>query len=85
VHPWSGSKPYGSPPGREESVAPAVDNGHKRRFDRGINSDKVFGTHLDFAGQDPPVGVSRDEAIAEIMDVLDSIGDTCPECPPEVS
>ena len=40
---------------------------------------------LDFAGQDPPVGVSRDEAIAEIMDVLDSIGDTCPECPPEVS
>jgi hypothetical protein len=32
VHPWSGSKPYGSSPGREEFVAPAVDNGHKRRF-----------------------------------------------------
>jgi Transposase len=34
AHFWSGSKPYGSPPGREEFVAPAVDN-----------SDKVFGTH----------------------------------------
>jgi hypothetical protein len=40
---------------------------------------------LDIAGQHPPAKVSRDEAIAEIMEVLDSIGDTCPECPPEVS
>jgi hypothetical protein len=39
---------------------------------------------LDFAGQHPPAGVSRNEAIAEIKEVLDSIGDTCPECPPEV-
>jgi hypothetical protein len=38
---------------------------------------------LDIAGQHPPAGVSRDEAIAEIKEVLDSIGDTCPECPPE--
>src|SRR6478736_3731146 len=45
AHFWSGSKPYGSPPGREEFVAPAVDNGHKRRFQRGSNWDKVFGTH----------------------------------------
>src|SRR4029077_8036219 len=45
AHFWSGSKPYGSPPGREEFVAPAVDNGHKRRFHHVINSDKVFGTH----------------------------------------
>src|SRR6516165_10805622 len=45
AHFWSGSKPCGVPPGREEFVAPAVDNGHKRRFRRGINSDKVFGTH----------------------------------------
>jgi hypothetical protein len=37
---------------------------------------------LDIAGQHPPAGVSRDEAIAEIKEVLDSIGDTCPECPP---
>ena len=35
------------------------------------------------AQEDAPPGVSPDEAIAEILDVLDSIGDTCPECPPE--
>jgi hypothetical protein len=40
---------------------------------------------LDIAGQHPPAGVSRGEAIAEIQEVPDSIGDTCPECPPEVS
>jgi hypothetical protein len=34
------------------------------------------------AGDDPPHGVSPDEAIAEIREVLDSIGDACPECPP---
>lgn len=38
---------------------------------------------LDLARQDPPVGVSPDKATAEVKDVLDSIGDTCPECPPE--
>ncbi|MCS3445917.1 MULTISPECIES: hypothetical protein [Bradyrhizobium] len=27
-----------------------------------------------------PQGCSPDEAIAELRDVLDSIGDTCPEC-----
>ena len=32
---------------------------------------------------DPPDGVSPDEAVAEVRAVLDSIGDTCPECPPE--
>jgi hypothetical protein len=37
------------------------------------------------ARQYPPDGVSADEAVAEIRDVLDSIGDTCPECPPEVA
>jgi len=35
------------------------------------------------AQEDAPPGVSPDEAIAEILDVLDSMGDTCPECPPE--
>jgi hypothetical protein len=45
AHFWSGTKSCGGPPGREESVAPAVDNGHKRRFHHGINSDKVFGTY----------------------------------------
>jgi hypothetical protein len=35
---------------------------------------------LDAARRDPPRGVSPEEAVAEIGDVLDSIGDTCPEC-----
>ncbi|MBR0793061.1 hypothetical protein JQ631_28645 [Bradyrhizobium manausense] len=35
------------------------------------------------ARQDPPPGVSPDEAVAEVRQVLDSIGDTCPDCPPE--
>lgn len=38
---------------------------------------------MDLARQHPPAGVSRDEATAEVRDLLDSIGDTCPECPPE--
>jgi hypothetical protein len=28
--------------------------------------------------QDPPSGPSPDEAVAEVRDVLDPIGDTCP-------
>ena len=35
------------------------------------------------ARQDPPPGVSPDEAAAAIQHVLASCGDTCPECPPE--
>ena len=38
---------------------------------------------LTIAREDAPPGVSPDEAVAEILDVLDSIGDTCPECLPE--
>lgn len=38
---------------------------------------------FDIACQDPPPGVSPDEAAAAVRDVLDSIGDTCPECPAE--
>ena len=38
---------------------------------------------LDIARQDPPVGVSGQAAAAAITEVLDSIGDTCPECPAE--
>ena len=33
------------------------------------------------ARQDPPPGVSPDAAADEVREVLDSIGDTCPECP----
>jgi hypothetical protein len=35
------------------------------------------------ARQDPPFGMPPDEALAAIDKVLDSIGNTCPECPPE--
>jgi hypothetical protein len=38
---------------------------------------------LIIAREDPPPGVAPDQARAEILDVLDSIGDTCPECPPD--
>lgn len=33
--------------------------------------------------RDPPPGVSAEAAVLSILEVLDSIGDTCPECPPE--
>ena len=29
------------------------------------------------------IGLDPAEAVAAVKDVLDSIGDTCPECPPE--
>jgi hypothetical protein len=38
---------------------------------------------IDLARQDPRPGLSPDAAAAEVRAVLDSIGDTCPECPPE--
>jgi hypothetical protein len=38
---------------------------------------------LDMAHQNPPPGVSPQAAAVVIAEVLDSIGDTCPECPPE--
>jgi hypothetical protein len=37
---------------------------------------------LCIALENPPFDVSPEEAIAAVEDVLDSIGDTCPECPP---
>jgi hypothetical protein len=33
------------------------------------------------AQQDPPAGFSPEQAVAAVRDVLDTIGDTCPECP----
>ena len=39
---------------------------------------------VDIARGDPPAGVSPDAAAAEVRDVLNSIGDTCPECPPDL-
>lgn len=38
---------------------------------------------FDTARRDLPEGVSRQAAEAAVRDVLDSIGDTCPECPPD--
>lgn len=38
---------------------------------------------FDIARRDLPEGVSRQAAEAAVRDVLDSIGDTCPECPPD--
>ena len=38
---------------------------------------------VDIARQHPPAGLSSDAAVAEVREVLDSIGDTCPECPPD--
>jgi len=35
---------------------------------------------FDIARRNPPAGVSANKAAAEVRDVLDSIGDTCPEC-----
>ena len=36
----------------------------------------------DIAREDPPPEVSSQSAAVAIAEVLDSIGDTCPECPP---
>ena len=38
---------------------------------------------FDITRRDPPAGVSAQAAAAAITEVLDSIGDTCPECPAE--
>ena len=35
---------------------------------------------FDIARQEPPPGVSPQEAVVAVDDVLGSIGDTCPEC-----
>ena len=37
---------------------------------------------LELARHDHPDGVSPDDAVEEIRAVLDSIGETCPECLP---
>lgn len=49
------------------------DRGDPHARDRALNT----------ARQDPPARLSRDQAVLEIREVLDSIGDTCPDCPPE--
>jgi hypothetical protein len=39
---------------------------------------------FEIARQDSPPGLSAEAAVVAITEVLDSIGDTCPECLPEV-
>ena len=38
---------------------------------------------VSIARQHPPTDISSEQAVAEIRDVLDSIGNTCPECLPD--
>ncbi|WP_439373098.1 hypothetical protein [Bradyrhizobium sp. DASA03120] len=38
---------------------------------------------FDTARRDPLPGVSAQDAAGALVEVLDGIGDTCPECPPE--
>ena len=40
---------------------------------------------FEIARQDPPPGTSSEAAVVMIEEVLDGIGDTCPECLPEPS
>jgi hypothetical protein len=35
---------------------------------------------IEVASRDPPPDISAEAAVAEIQEVLTSIGDTCPEC-----
>lgn len=35
---------------------------------------------IEIAREEPPPGISQDQAVAAIEDILGSIGDTCPEC-----
>jgi hypothetical protein len=38
---------------------------------------------FDIAREERPPGVSPQAAAVAVAEVLDSIGDTCPECPPQ--
>lgn len=36
---------------------------------------------LRIAHEEPLAGLSPEQAVAAVLNVLDSVGDTCPECP----
>jgi len=36
------------------------------------------------ARENPPPGFGSQQAVVALLEVLDSIGDTCPECPPDL-
>jgi hypothetical protein len=39
---------------------------------------------LETARHDPPAGLSPEAATGALIEVLDSVGGTCPECPPRI-
>ena len=51
------------------------------RLDEGAADPHAWERAIDIAREDPPAGVSPDTAAAEVRNVLNSIGDTFPECP----
>lgn len=38
---------------------------------------------FNLARQDPPPGIAPDDAVAELREVLETIGDACPDCLPD--
>jgi hypothetical protein len=38
---------------------------------------------MEIAREEAPSGLSQDAAVEKVKSVLDSIGNTCPECPPD--
>ena len=39
---------------------------------------------LAVAREEPPVGIAAEEAVAAMVELLESIGDACPECAAEI-
>jgi hypothetical protein len=62
--------------------AGAIREGEEHGWMQGRADPHARGRGFDIARTDPPSGVSSEAAAAELRDVLDSIGDTCPHCPP---
>jgi hypothetical protein len=38
---------------------------------------------IEIAREEPPPGLSEEEAVVAVKNILNSIGDTCPDCPPD--
>jgi hypothetical protein len=53
------------------------------RLDEGPQRSHARERAFASARQDPPPGISPEQPVAAVRDVLDTIGDTCLECPPE--
>jgi hypothetical protein len=44
---------------------------------------RMHASEFFIAREEPPFGLSPEQDAAGVKDVLDSVGDACPECPPE--